>query len=249
MSGERWSRDENIVALDLYLNREAVRASDSQVEEVAGLTGRSPLSIQAKIANYRSVNPRDTAKGLTQISKAGERVWEEFYGREEELQREAEMARRRLFSEESEAQPENSSKEPSGEVDTGEASAEAKARIGQQDFRAGVTDRYGGRCVMCGVDRPGLLVAAHILDWSENEELRGDPANGLLLCTLHHRAFDLGLFTLTEDYEILVNPEFDPTSEFLQRTIVEREGEILEFPEEPPSPEYLAEWNAGLTFN
>lgn len=69
-----------------------------------------------------------------------------------------------------------------------------KARPNQQRFKFLVLDRYGPTCAVCSVSVPGLLDAAHL---AEKRDLGSDdPRNGLPLCPLHHRAFDLGLFAV-----------------------------------------------------
>lgn len=66
------------------------------------------------------------------------------------------------------------------------------SRPGQARFKFEVFRRCGAACVVCGLAIDGLLDAAHIRD----KRYRGsdDPRNGLVLCALHHRAFDRGMF-------------------------------------------------------
>lgn len=66
------------------------------------------------------------------------------------------------------------------------------SRPGQARFKFEVFRRYGAVCAVCDLAIDGLLDAAHIRD----KRYRGsdDPRNGLVLCTLHHRAFDRGMF-------------------------------------------------------
>jgi putative restriction endonuclease len=66
------------------------------------------------------------------------------------------------------------------------------SRPGQARFKFRVLQRYGPRCAVCHVDVPELLDAAHIRD--KRYEGSDDPRNGLVLCSLHHRAFDRALF-------------------------------------------------------
>ena len=71
-------------------------------------------------------------------------------------------------------------------------SAVIRARPGQARFKFEVFGRYGPSCAVCGLDIEGLLDAAHIRDKRFNGS--DDPRNGLVLCALHHRAMDRGLF-------------------------------------------------------
>lgn len=69
-----------------------------------------------------------------------------------------------------------------------------EARIGQAQFRRMVLASYNDTCCMSGLRQPELLVASHIVPWSEDKKNRLNPQNGLCLSALHDRAFDKGLF-------------------------------------------------------
>lgn len=82
------------------------------------------------------------------------------------------------------------------------------------------------------------------MPWSEFEEVRGDPDNGLLLCYTHHRAFDLGMFTISESHEVVVRPGLSDLGGFLEETLCETDS--LELPEDSPAKEYLRQRNERL---
>jgi putative restriction endonuclease len=65
-------------------------------------------------------------------------------------------------------------------------------RRGQHRFKFNVFRRYGARCAVCDVQVETLLDAAHLREYRDNGT--DDPRNGLVLCSLHHRAFDRALF-------------------------------------------------------
>ena len=75
------------------------------------------------------------------------------------------------------------------------------------NFRDLVLRAYGNRCAVCEFDirfeqRSVGLEAAHI-KW----HMAGGPAhvrNGLALCVLHHKLFDVGLFTIRLDHTVQV---------------------------------------------
>ena len=75
-------------------------------------------------------------------------------------------------------------------------------------FRENVLEAYEYSCAICGFDlhintTPVGLEAAHIR-WHQ----RGGPDtenNGLALCATHHKLLDLGAFTLSEDYRIVLS--------------------------------------------
>ncbi len=87
-------------------------------------------------------------------------------------------------------------------VDSSDAALKAKR---DPDFRKKILTVYHYQCAICGFDMrlgniPVCLEAAHI-KWHQ----AGGPAieqNGMALCSMHHKMFDLGVFTLDDDYHI-----------------------------------------------
>ncbi|MXX90865.1 MAG: hypothetical protein F4213_04210 [Boseongicola sp. SB0677_bin_26] len=78
----------------------------------------------------------------------------------------------------------------------------AERRKRDPEFRQKVLMAYEKRCCVCGYDlrlgdRPAGLEAAHI-KWHTHGG-PDDVPNGLSLCVLHHKAFDLGAFTVRDD--------------------------------------------------
>src|SRR5262249_18404739 len=71
---------------------------------------------------------------------------------------------------------------------------EVLVRLGQQRFQFQVLQRYGPVCAVCLLAVRELLETAHIC--SKKAQGTDDPRNGLVLCSLHHRAFDAGLFAI-----------------------------------------------------
>lgn len=110
-----WTRDELILALDLYM-RDPARAwddDDAEVIELSGLlqrlapllglkggpTFRNPNGVAMKLMNLRSIDPRHTEagrKGLASGSRADKAVWAEFLGNEPRLTQLAGDIRRRI---------------------------------------------------------------------------------------------------------------------------------------------------------
>ena len=87
----------------------------------------------------------------------------------------------------------------------------ARRRKRDPAFRAAVLAAYGGQCAVCKFDvrmfyHPVAVEAAHI-HWHKASG-PGDVQNGLALCSLHHRLFDRGAFTLSSsDLRISVAEE------------------------------------------
>lgn len=84
----------------------------------------------------------------------------------------------------------------------------AKVRgTAQLIFRLALIKQYEC-CAMCGLSFVEALDAAHLKSWSAcTPAERMDPANGVLLCATHHRLFDAGCMTISEDLHVV---HFDP---------------------------------------
>jgi putative restriction endonuclease len=92
-------------------------------------------------------------------------------------------------------------------IQTSEQLRELRVRVGQQAFSGQVRSNYEYRCCFpeCPVEEAAFLVSAHIARWSDEPELRGDLSNGICLCLMHDKAFETGLFTLSNDFKVSVN--------------------------------------------
>jgi putative restriction endonuclease len=120
------------------------------------------------------------------------------------------------------------------------------------DFRERVLRAYEYSCAVCGFDVrlgtvPVALEAAHI-KWHQ----AGGPDeefNGLSLCTLHHKLFDRGVFTLSDKLNIVVSESANGTRGF-QEWVIAFHGEALR---PPQSPNYypdksVVEWHVREVF-
>jgi putative restriction endonuclease len=102
---------------------------------------------------------------------------------------------------------------------------EVRTRMHQARFRGLVLSAYSDRCAVCRLQELRLLDAAHILG---DLEERGDAvvANGLSLCSIHHRAFDEDLVGVSPDYEVQVS----------RRLLDDEDGPIARSPQRLPRP-------------
>jgi putative restriction endonuclease len=119
-------------------------------------------------------------------------------------------------------------------------------------FRQRVLVAYEYRCGVCGFDvRLGsvsiALDAAHIR-WHQ----AGGPAeesNGLALCVLHHKMFDLGAFTVSPDGKVLVSDQVHGTEGF-EPTLLKHHAKKIRSPQRPewqPAASHL-EWHEREVF-
>ena len=92
-----------------------------------------------------------------------------------------------------------------------------ETRTRPSNFRINILRAYEYRCAICGFDvklgdSPVALEASHI-KWQK----AGGPdeaVNGLALCSLHHKLFDRGAFTLSKQRHILVSDDAHGTTGF-----------------------------------
>jgi len=78
-------------------------------------------------------------------------------------------------------------------------------KLRDSSFRSRILTSYGFRCAFCNLQLK-LVEAAHILPVSY-EFSTDETRNGIALCALHHKAYDTGLVTMTENYEVIYHKE------------------------------------------
>ncbi|WP_271254225.1 HNH endonuclease [Pseudanabaena sp. Chao 1811] len=212
----RWSRDELIIAMNLYckLSFGQLHHRTPIIIEVSRKIDRTPSSLAMKLVNFASLDTSLQArgiKGLQGASKADREIWKEFNENWEVLGYESEEKFQLLFdsniTELESTQPQIFSQKLANKntsIST-ESEATVKVRIGQKFFRETVISNYYGRCCITGNPIATLLVASHILPWSQYPEHRLNPHNGLCLSSTQDKAFDKGLITIDSNYQIILS--------------------------------------------
>ena len=130
--------------------------------------------------------------------------------------------------------------------------AASPTRIRDPRFRHEVLTAYGYRCAVCGLkiemqDKTVGIEAAHI-KWHQ----AGGPdhtANGLALCTLHHKLFDVGAFTLNHDLFVAVS-SMAHGNEGFQRWLLAFNGAAIHPPsmtDRAPERDFL-DWHVREVF-
>ena len=75
----------------------------------------------------------------------------------------------------------------------------------QKVFANQVKLEYGFQCAVTGIKTKELLVASHIVPWSEDKDNRLNPRNGICLSPLIDKAFDKGFISFTDDLKLIVS--------------------------------------------
>lgn len=119
-------------------------------------------------------------------------------------------------------------------------------------FRPEVLEAYRHRCAICGFnvtlgDRLIAIEAAHIKWYSA--EGPDTPRNGMALCALHHKLFDRGVFTLSDQLAIKVSEQVDPASPGFEEWLGRFKGRDIYFPSEPYLPDAAyVQWHTKQVF-
>lgn len=197
-----WSRDEHILAFNLYCKIPfgTIHTRNPHVIELASLIGRTVGAVSYKLANFARLDPSLQARGIRGLEHGaiGEvETWNEFYEDPESLVYESE----RLL-----ADRVGKPIEKNAGIDEAELPKEGlereslvRLRVNQQFFRRAVLAAYDWTCCITGISVSDLLVASHIAPWALDKKNRMNPRNGLCLNSLHDRAFDRGLLTVTAE--------------------------------------------------
>ena len=107
-----------------------------------------------------------------------------------------------------------------------EADVESRARGRSARFRVDVVAAYCHTCALTGyrittVSGHSIVDAAHIHQFADSRN--DDPKNGLALCKNAHWLFDLGLWSIDDDYRVVVASELFveacPTQESLLKMV------------------------------
>jgi len=207
-----WTKEQCILALNLYskIPFGQMHQTNPDVKELAELIGRNPGAVARKLGNFASLDPKlkeRGIKGLPNISKLDQEVWNEFMQDWDDQFMEGE----KLL-----AQKKNTTVEKLYKVDLDkyeqkegrDAVRNVKVRLNQEIFRGVVLSNFNNQCCITGITLVDLIIASHIATWRDDSKNRLNPKNGLALNALHDRAFDKYLITVTEDLKIKIASKF-----------------------------------------
>jgi putative restriction endonuclease len=245
--GQDWTREEHIIAFQLYsqIPFGKIDMRTPEVIELAAVLGRKVGSASRKLANFSRLDPfhqERGVRGLEHGSKREEEVWREFEERPEDLVIEsARLLSERLgYTIEQFADIDESELPPPGV----EREALVKLRVKQNHFRKRVLSAYDFRCCVTGLTNRSLLVASHIVPWAADAINRLNPRNGLCLNALHDRAFDRNLMWVEPDFTVRLSPslrEVTPDSKQTVEWLLSFNGRKLLLPKSfRPDNEFLA---------
>ncbi len=230
-----WTREQLLLAFRFYCETPfgQFHSKNKRIIELANLIGRTPSALAMKCSNFASLDPAIRESGRSGLDKASAHdryIWNEFHADWERLIEECESFRASL---QQKPQIDESFTIQIDSDFTGETrTALTKQRIKQSFFRRAVLSGYRDKCCISGVTDKRLLVASHIVAWSDDASIRLHPGNGLCLSAIHDKAFDSHLFSLTDDYRIVLSTQLKQTKDdFLQRVFWPTEDKLIALPE------------------
>jgi len=208
MSKNNWSREELIVAFNLYCKTPftKINASNQAVKQLAPVLGRSASSVALKLANFARLDPalqERNISGMRHGSKGEVSIWNEFKNNWGDLAYQSEQILAKLKKDSVENAVGISKDDLS--LAGKECEVLVKNRVNQSFFRRTVLASYNNRCCITGISMPELLIASHIVPWAKDLRNGVNPCNGLCLNALHDKAFDSGLLTVTTSYKIMLS--------------------------------------------
>lgn len=254
MRGELWTREELILAFNLYLKLPfgKLHTHTPEIIELANLLGRSVNSIALRLVNFASCDPYHInrgVKGMIGGLKQCQPIWDEFAENREVLVFESE----RILAEKQNQTIEIKFndllldlKDLKGETKI----REVKTRVNQSVFRQIVLANYNQKCAITGIDVPDLLLASHIIPWATNEQERLNPENGICLSALYDKAFDKGLIGVNSNYEVILSTvlQRNKNKDYFKKYFAPIAKSKLQMPQKYlPKKEFL-EWHLDCIF-
>jgi putative restriction endonuclease len=176
-------------------------------------------------------------------------IWDEFFENQEELT---------FLSEQILAEKQNTTIEKKYKKELsdfselkGETKIRAvKTRVNQSFFRQMVLANYSNKCAVTGIDIPELLLAGHIIPWSQNEKERLNPENGICFSPLYDKAFENGLIGINTDYKILLssNLKQHTSKSYYEQHFKNIEGQTIIQPQSYLPNKSFLEWHLDTSF-
>ena len=188
MTQKKWSRDELILAFNLYCKTPfgRIHTRNPEIIDLAEKIGRTSSAVSWKLANFASLDPALKERqivGATHASKLDAEIWVEFNQNWELLGYESE----KLFAITMGKPIEFDSETDFSDLPDGkEKETLIRTRVNQGFFRKAVLAAYDFRCCITGLNLPELLNASHIIPWSIDVQNRLNPKNVLSLINSYH---------------------------------------------------------------
>jgi putative restriction endonuclease len=245
-----WTRSQTLAALHIYFQLPfgQLHRGQPKIKQIAQWIGRTPSSVALKLVNLASLDPQIVAsgrKGMANASTQDKAIWQELQNNWDAVALEAAAEYETLAT--SHGLPANVDviDELPETLDIAEGKtrmATVEVRVNQARFRKAILASYNATCCISGLQHEKLVIASHIVPWSEDKQNRLNPQNGLCLSALHDKAYDQGLITVMPDYTVRVSKTLANRSKdtFMTQTLLSFDKQPIRLPERfKPTPEFL----------
>ena len=252
-----WTRPQTLAALHVYLQLPfgQLHQRNPKLIQLAKWIGRTPGSIALKLVNLASLDPVIVASGRSGMGNASaldKKIWSELQTNWDVVALAAAAEYERLALGNGVAPDQDLLDElPPAEKDLvfekgRTRSALVQVRVNQARFRKAVLASYNTTCCISGLQHERLVIASHIVPWSEDTKNSLNPQNGLCLSALHDRAYDQGLITVMPDFTVRVSPKLKAQKGdgFISESLLRFDKKPIRFPDRfGPAPTFLG-WHA-----
>ena len=250
-----WTRPQTLAALHIYFQLPfgQLHARQPKIKQLSEWIDRTPGSVALKLCNFASLDPLIVASGrsgMGNVSAQDRMIWKELQADWDKVALEAIAEYERLANERGVIADLDLLEAPFLE-DGRTRSAIVQVRVDQARFRRSVLAGYNTTCCISHLKHEKLVVASHIIPWSEDVKNRLNPHNGLCLSALHDKAFEQGLITITPDFRVCVSEKLKAyeDDEFIRATLLEFDGRLISMPNRfAPNAAFLAHHNRRFGF-
>lgn len=252
MKRPKWTREEFMLVMNLYtkLRYGQFNYHNAEVIKLASLIGKTPGAVAFKLVHLSRQDPKhkDRVKGLANPGNNAIEIYNEFASNWVEMLYESEVLLAKYQNKKVEeiALDLHDIEYIDRDVLKGKEGLDierlVKTRVNQSLFRKVVLNNYSNSCAICNLNINSLLVASHIIKWSSNQINRLNPENGLCLCNIHDKAFELGYIGIRSDFKILISPYLNhiEEKETFQAFFKRHEYHSIKLPDKfYPNPEFL----------
>lgn len=192
----KWTREDTLDAFHLYtlLPFGRLRSRNPEIQQLAAWEGRTANSVAVKLVNFASLDPQIVASGRADLSRASNQdnaLWQELQAGWDLVAIQAANAYEKLAFANGVSSDTPLLEDLADELDEGRTRiAVVQVRVNQARFRKTILSSYNATCCISGLRHEKLVIASHIVPWSEDTKNRLNPQNGLCLSALHDRAYD-----------------------------------------------------------
>jgi putative restriction endonuclease len=234
-------------------------AKNSEVIKLSRLLNRTPGAVAYKLVHFSGLDPYHKNRGLKGLANPGNNainIYNEFRNNWDDMLYESEVLLASYQNQTIEEVFLDKEEIKKFDIDilSGKQGLDVqrliKTRVNQSLFRKVVINNYSNACAICGLDIESLLVASHIIKWSVDKPQRLNPENGLCLCSIHDKAFEVGFIGIQSNYKIVVSKSLTNIKniETFDALFKRHENESIILPDKFYPNKYFLEQHLNSTF-